>query len=337
MIITVTSIGLMACLSQLGVEPVWLVLLNDIMLEFLFPVFFLLYFAFAFEHPLSQDRRRYWLYLPFLCTFTVNILIDLEMDFHVLDLGVERHRSTLEVYYFWEYCLSLCYTVLLSAWAWRLVRQYERDRQQQPQSNWFRQFWIISNVVILVWLVDIVTDIFIDLDLLSYLFATICVLFFWVSYRGIYQFRLAEDKFEIRQKLARQELSPTPMEEMPVPVSDNLYLQRLQTLMLEEHLYRDPDINRDKIADRLGISSGYFSQVFNGLTAKNFSEYLNEYRIADVKKMLLDPDFDQYSLVAIGYEAGFTSKSNFYAVFKKATGMTPSAYKKNHPDTLSGS
>ena len=46
--------------------------------------------------------------------------------------------------------------------------------------------------------------------------------------------------------------------------------------------------------------------------------------------MLLDATFDQYSLVALGMEAGFKSKSAFYAAFKKQTNMTPAAFLKSN-------
>jgi AraC-like DNA-binding protein len=50
--------------------------------------------------------------------------------------------------------------------------------------------------------------------------------------------------------------------------------------------------------------------------------------VDEVKERLRDPNADHLTLLAIGLEAGFNSKSSFNAVFKKHTSMTPSEYKK---------
>nr|WP_246223704.1 AraC family transcriptional regulator [Fulvivirga kasyanovii] len=99
-------------------------------------------------------------------------------------------------------------------------------------------------------------------------------------------------------------------------------------LFEEENIYRNPNLSRADIAERLGISVGYLSQIINEQSDKNIPDYLNYYRVEEVKKMLLDPDFDQYSLLAIGFEAGFNSKTAFYTAFKKETGTTPANFKK---------
>ncbi|MEM9936678.1 MAG: helix-turn-helix domain-containing protein, partial [Bacteroidota bacterium] len=105
--------------------------------------------------------------------------------------------------------------------------------------------------------------------------------------------------------------------------------ERLEKMMRTGKLFRDPGLNRELVADRLGISTGYLSQVVSNCTDHNFSEYINAYRVAEVKDLLENPDFSQYSLLAIGLEAGFNAKSTYFSVFKKIAGMTPSEYKKS--------
>ena len=124
-------------------------------------------------------------------------------------------------------------------------------------------------------------------------------------------------------------LQDAPLEPLPTTEAkplQNIYFHRLEQLMQRDHLYRDPQLNRDIVAEKLGISSGYLSQQLSACSGINFSEYINQYRVAEVKRLLLDPTFKTYSLLAIGYEAGFNSKSTFYATFKKVTGLSPSVY-----------
>ena len=55
---------------------------------------------------------------------------------------------------------------------------------------------------------------------------------------------------------------------------------------------------------------------------------LSKYRVEEVKTMLEDPKNSDESLIILAYDAGFKSKSNFNAAFKKHTGQTPTAYRK---------
>jgi AraC-like DNA-binding protein len=52
--------------------------------------------------------------------------------------------------------------------------------------------------------------------------------------------------------------------------------------------------------------------------------------VEEVKKKLKNPEFDNYSIISIGLESGFNSKSVFYKAFKKHTGKSPSEYRGNH-------
>jgi len=110
--------------------------------------------------------------------------------------------------------------------------------------------------------------------------------------------------------------------------SDHQIYLRLKNVMEREELYRNPELTLESLAENLKVSSGYLSQIINKTTGDNFSRFLNQYRVEDVKKMLLDSEFNKYSLVAIGYEAGFNSKSTYYSAFKKMTSLTPKEYQR---------
>jgi AraC-like DNA-binding protein len=105
---------------------------------------------------------------------------------------------------------------------------------------------------------------------------------------------------------------------------------KLEKLISKNELYINPKVSLNLLAKRLDLSSGYLSQVINKVTGGNFSEYINSYRINEVNKMLLNPEFDKYSILSLGYEAGFNSKSVFCTTFKKQTGLTPNQFKKQN-------
>ncbi|MEM9719144.1 MAG: helix-turn-helix domain-containing protein, partial [Bacteroidota bacterium] len=118
---------------------------------------------------------------------------------------------------------------------------------------------------------------------------------------------------------------------MPTKLSANTerYHESLLALMEEEKLYEDVDLTLNSLSERLQISSGYVSQIINEKEQKNFFEFVNTYRVEAVKSKLLDPAFNNYTIMGIALESGFKSKSTFNAVFKKFTGQTPSGYKRS--------
>jgi AraC-like DNA-binding protein len=115
-------------------------------------------------------------------------------------------------------------------------------------------------------------------------------------------------------------------------------LQRLDTLMAVEKLYRDPTLSLDALAARLEASKHHVSQVINAHRNANFFEYLNHLRIEEAKCLLAETTRDDLHVIEVAYAVGFNNKVSFNTVFKKTTGLTPTAYRKSHgqTDTVDG-
>jgi len=106
------------------------------------------------------------------------------------------------------------------------------------------------------------------------------------------------------------------------------YLNRLQSYMGAEKPYLDENLTLPELAARLQIPSHVLSRVINEKLGMNFFDYVNRFRIEEVKVKMRDPQFNNLSLLGIAFECGFSTKSAFNRVFKKITGLTPSEYKK---------
>lgn len=102
--------------------------------------------------------------------------------------------------------------------------------------------------------------------------------------------------------------------------------KKLLNYFLKERPFLNPDLNMTLLSEQLKIPKHHLTEVLNQNLGKNFFQFVNEYRIAEVKKKLANPDHP-YSIEAIGYECGFNSKSTFFSVFKQITGKTPKEYK----------
>lgn len=106
------------------------------------------------------------------------------------------------------------------------------------------------------------------------------------------------------------------------------YLEQLTAYLDNGQPYLHRDLTLQDVAQDIGIPQHHLTQTINELLQKNFYTLINEYRIEEVKRRLLDPKYAHYNILAIAHDAGFNSKSSFNMIFKKHIGMTPSQYRK---------
>ncbi|ARA93905.1 hypothetical protein AWN76_012545 [Rhodothermaceae bacterium RA] len=104
--------------------------------------------------------------------------------------------------------------------------------------------------------------------------------------------------------------------------------RQLQQLMETDRPYRRSDLTLHDLAEALDLSPHNLSEVINTQLGQNFYDFVNGYRVREVQTRLADPASAHLTLLALGLEAGFNSKSSFNAAFKKHTGMTPSQFRK---------
>lgn len=114
-------------------------------------------------------------------------------------------------------------------------------------------------------------------------------------------------------------------------LSDNLF-NRMEHLLKNDHIYRDPTLRLNDLAMLLGSNRTYVSQLINQKTNSNFSEYINSYRIEYAKEILSSEEEEdiQLSLSEIAVKSGFSSLSSFYRMFTKLEETTPAKYREEH-------
>lgn len=103
-------------------------------------------------------------------------------------------------------------------------------------------------------------------------------------------------------------------------------LSKLQRLMEEQELFRQPELNLSMLAAELKLSKHQVSELINTQIGKGLSRYIREYRVEAAKRMLMNEP--GASVLSIGLSAGFTSQSNFYQAFSEIVGMSPGQFRK---------
>ncbi len=301
-------------------------ILEDIELVLLFPVCLYIYYL-KFLNPKLKLKATY---LLLVFPFVLSVLLNLYIGGHFyFDLYEIPNQEWISSFYKIEYYFSIILNLLFLIIEYKMIFRKKRSDNYtiNYDSKWIRIFYGLHVLIVIVWIILEVIDYYFYGDITFVLWLFLNLIFYWVGYIGIYKFRLARNRYEIR-KIVNKEKKETNVK---TNVStENPYFKKMISFFEEEKLYKDSKLSRNDVAEKLGISVGYFSQIINTVSDKKFSDYLNFYRVEEVKKMLLNDEFKDYNLLAIGLEAGFNSKSAFYNGFKKETGKTPSEYKKHH-------
>lgn len=314
------DIGLFTHYPILGYLPVFWV--------FLIPVTLYHFIRYLTDPDYQFSKIDLVMYLPFLIHFSYQFFIFLSYlikpslltDYVTVFLVIREVIELLAL----GYCFGFLIYIL------KHLNKYEnglKDAYAEIETKslrWLRQAIILSFVLWAFWALPFFYQHLMNtIEEGSYypLYLGQAVIIYWVGYT-IY---LRRDIFESEPTIVKAE------EKVATVLSDKTeeHYQRLLALMEDEKLYENPDLNMTILAEKAGLSNGYLSQIINQKEGKNFFDFVNGYRVEAVKQKLADSSFSHYSLLGIGLESGFKSKSTFNAVFKKMTGLTPSAYKKS--------
>jgi AraC-like DNA-binding protein len=117
----------------------------------------------------------------------------------------------------------------------------------------------------------------------------------------------------------------------PQVAADNPVLARITTSMEQDQLYRDMELTIRQLGDRLGIPEHQLRRHINQeLGYRNFNDFLNRYRLAEVSQRLVAEDSRQLPILTIAMDAGYRSLTTFNRAFKAAYGVTPREYREKY-------
>lgn len=203
---------------------------------------------------------------------------------------------------------------------------YKHWKAQHADRNiwlaaWLKRFLTGMGLLLLCWGLIIALNFW----LYDFGIATITYNPLWVCIGGLLLWLavevLANPKFFLIKKRVNYTRNGLMTDEQRVR-----YQADLEALMMSRKLYTDPDLNLNKLAAVMDIKPRYLSMILNTMIGKNFYDFINAYRIEEVKHLLKDPDNSNLTIEAIAYKGGFKSKSSFNSAFKKHVRMTPREY-----------
>lgn len=110
-------------------------------------------------------------------------------------------------------------------------------------------------------------------------------------------------------------------------------LNKMDTTMVVERLFTNRNLKLNELSKHLGIPGHHISQSLNQVRDINFFQYVNDFRVDEMKARLRNSDHKTKTIAAIAEECGFKSQSSFYRIFKQRTGNTPGVFAENLKDS----
>ncbi|MEQ9402056.1 MAG: AraC family transcriptional regulator [Cyclobacteriaceae bacterium] len=111
--------------------------------------------------------------------------------------------------------------------------------------------------------------------------------------------------------------------------------RELKEVMECDRPYLQSEVSAEDIGRLLTISKHQLSQLLNVGLKTTFYDLINDYRVGHAKKILVSSEYQGAKILHIAFDSGFSNKASFLRNFKKATGMTPTAYKNLHQKQVS--
>jgi AraC-like DNA-binding protein len=110
---------------------------------------------------------------------------------------------------------------------------------------------------------------------------------------------------------------------------DTAQLVALRRLLDHDKAFREPDLSVASLSQKLDIPEHRLRHLINRqLGHRNFSAFVNGYRLAEAEAALSDPAQAAVPILTIALDAGFGSIGPFNRAFKAHTGLTPSEYRR---------
>lgn len=285
-------------------------------------------------HYLEIERKKRPLIILSIALFLVALIARFVLITKVGD--GEISLSVLKKYHAVEDVFALSYSLTLYGASINILR---KSKSLYPEIlvydnlKWVQLFLRLGGFVFLFWFLAIALNTFSKTIQAPYSYYPLrlfsSILIYWVAYQGFLKYRLLKDRIKLRRviKSRYKNESDGIITDIEYTRSGKLTYKKFDAFITTSKLYLNPNLSLELIADELGVGASTLSKAINAEDS-SFSDYINNLRVAEAKNILLDKEFNNYTIVAIGLECGFNSKSTFYSSFKKVTSKTPSEYRR---------
>lgn len=271
------------------------------------------------------ERNHGWHFLPVVVQTGLYVFLSLcSYDFRNWFWANVHYPITYSIEFDGTWLSLLVYLIL----SLRLLRHYSRYVQEnfsetsQLTLRWLRVLLSILAVVCGQWAVELILcDVFHSFYQYDYSYWLLGFFLIALGVAGLQQGNLTSVQF-------RNEPIPDALPTPAKAVADvnSEHVERIRRAMDVDKLYLNPTLTLTELAQHVALNPKVVSQVVNAGIGKSFNDFVNGYRVGEVKQRLRTNDMARLTLLGIALESGFNSKTTFNRIFRQHTGQSPSEF-----------
>lgn len=272
-----------------------------------------------------STKITFWMVLPFCLHVVVEFLsfgiYMINLPFLARHIGLYNSISHITELFNMLFAIVVLVLVLMKINRYQAKLKDNFSSIENRTLEWLRNLIVALFFLWGLWCIPYVYEFFISRPTQAShypLWIGMSIIIYWIGYSAYTK----GEVFEVTHFVEPVKVEPKLSEK-----TDEHYQKLIETMKARKP-YLNPELNLETLAADIELSAGYLSQIINKKEKVNFYDFVNRYRVEEAKKMITNPKFGHYSLLAIGQEAGFNSKSTFNAAFKRYAGATPSQFKK---------
>lgn len=303
--------------------------------ELFLPALFYLYVASVTTNKNKIVVKDLFLFVPGIIIYIllVSYYIILQNNFSrdsLLDYYLIRKTEDILIPVFWILVLYFSYVSLMNYKKW--LRDNISDTST-PVYNFIKYSIILLTLGNIIFITNLFLDFTIYFCAESYIhwqiyYIVASVIVYFTGFMG----------YKIPAETLRPIVNNNIQDSRNSPEISTDEIEKFKSEILkvfeDKKLYINPELDLATLSSELGISPQMLSGLINKAFNTNFRNFVNNYRIEEVKKNLLSEKYSQFSIMAIALESGFNSESSFYRIFKGKTGISPSDYIKKFSQNI---
>jgi AraC-like DNA-binding protein len=191
----------------------------------------------------------------------------------------------------------------------------------QKSTRYFIFFFYLQKIFLFIWVLIGYVGFNID----SELYSKLSITGFSITALFMSSYILLSPNLLLQITKFNYALKKTPLDASKLPD----LIGQLGRMMDQNKFYLDANYNLTNLSSDTDISANTIREVIAASGFKNFSAYINSFRIAHAEQLISNGYLDTYSIESLCKDSGFQSEVTFYRVFKKVHDCTPKEFSYN--------